>query len=187
MVYFKSALALSRQHCASPAARSPRPRRLMSCYALEQTMATMMTRNRLYASLKRQGVMLESGHGPVPCLVEAIAGEPVRGNWWSHPQSHRIFELTRSLRDSPDVLTCRLVNGKVTFVHRRVWPALVRLANRFPKQRLAAIQELHMRTGAHKVITTPFPKWVPNDVKTAAGRLSAEQALLNLGSWACLT
>jgi hypothetical protein len=144
----------------------------------------MMTRDQVLASLKHQGVMLESGQGPIPNVVETIAGEPVRGNWWSHPRSHRIFELTRSLRDSPDVLTCRLVNGKVTFVHRQVWPALVRLANRFPKQRLAAIRELHMRTGAHKVITTPFPKWVPNDVKTAASRLSAEQALLSLGSWA---
>jgi hypothetical protein len=149
-------------------------------------MAAMMTRHRVFASLKRQGVMLESGHGPVPNLVEAIAGEPVRGNWWSHPQSQRIFELTRSLRDSPDVLTCRLVNGKVTFVHRQVWPALVRLANRFPQARLAAIRERHMRTGVHKVITTPFPKWVPDDVKIAAGRLSAEQAVVSLGSWAHL-
>jgi hypothetical protein len=127
--------------------------------------------------------MLESGHGPVPNLVEFIAGEPVKGNWWSHPDAHRIFALTRSVRDSPDVLTCRVVNGKVTFVHRRVWPALVRLANLVPKDRLAAIQEVHTRTGAHRVITIPFPTWVPEDVKTAGRGLSAEQAVSSLGSW----
>lgn len=142
-----------------------------------------MTRNRVLASVKRQGVMLESGHGPVPTLVEFIAGEPVKGNWWSHPQSRRMFALTRLVRDSPDVLTCRLVNGKVTFVHRRLWPALVRLANLFPKDRLAAVQEVHTRTGAHSVITVPFPKWVPDDVKTAGRGLAAAQAVSSLGSW----
>jgi hypothetical protein len=109
-----------------------------------------MTRHRILASLKREGVMLESGHGPVPNLVELIAGEPVKGHWWSHPDSHRIFALTRFVRGSPDVLTCRMVSGKVTFVHRRLWPALVRLANLFPRDRLAAIQEVHTRTGAHR-------------------------------------
>jgi hypothetical protein len=146
--------------------------------------AASMTRNRVFASLKREGVMLESCHGPVPNLVECIAGEPVKGHWWSHPQSHRIFALTRSVRASPDVLTCRVINGKVTFVHRRIWPALVRLANLFPKDRLAAIQEVHTRTGTHRVITRPFPAWVPNDVKAAGRALSAEQAVSNLGSWA---
>jgi hypothetical protein len=146
--------------------------------------AASTMRNRVLAILKREGVMLESCQGPVPNLVELIAGERVKGNWWSHPLSHRIFELTRSLRDSPDVLTCRLVNGKVTFVHRRVWPALVRLANLFPQSQLAAIQEVHTRTGAHKVITIPFPAWVPNHVMTAGRRLSAEHAVSSLGIWA---
>ena len=143
-----------------------------------------MTRSRVLAVLKRQGLMLESGRGPVPTLVEFIAGEPVAGNWWSHKQSRSIFALTRSVRGSRDVLTCRLVDGKVTFVHRRLWPALVRLANLFPTDRLAAIQEVHTRTGAHRVTTTPFPKWVPDDVKTAGRGLAAAEALSSLGSWA---
>lgn len=143
-----------------------------------------MTRHRVLASVKRAGVMLESAHGPVPNLVEFIAGEPVAGNWWSHEQSRSIFALTRSVRDSPDVLTCRLVDGKVTFVHRRLWPALVRLVKLFPKGRLAAIQEVHTRSGAHRVVTIPFPKWVPDDVKTAGRDLDASEAISSLGSWA---
>jgi hypothetical protein len=143
-----------------------------------------MTRHQALAALKRQGVMLESSHGPVPNLVERIVGEPVRGSWWAHPRSHGIFALTRWVRNSPDVLTCRLVNGKVTFVHRRVWPALVRLANLFPKERLAAIHEVHTQTGAHRVATIPFPAWVPADVKTTARGMSEEQAIASLGTWA---
>jgi hypothetical protein len=143
--------------------------------------AASTLRTEVLAILKREGVMLESGQGPIPNLVEFIAGEPVKGNWWAHPQSHSIFALTRVVRDSPDVLTCRLVNGKVTFVHRRVWPALVRLANLFPQSRLAAIREVHTRTGAHKVITIPFPAWVPDHVMTAGRRLSTEHAVSTLG------
>ena len=143
--------------------------------------AASTMRNRVLAILKREGVMLESGQGPIPNLIEFIAGEPVKGNWWSHPQSHRIFALTRWVRDSADVLTCRLVDGKVTFVHRRVWPALVRLANLFPHSRLAAIREVHTRTGAHKVNTIPFPAWVPDPVMAAGRRLSAAHAASSLG------
>ena len=151
---------------------------------MKHTTAPSLTRSQVLTSMKHHGVMLESAHGPLPNLVELIAGEPVKGNWWSHPQSHKIFALTRAVRDSPDVLTCRVVNGKVTFLHRRVWPALVRLANLFPQDRLAAIREVHTRTGAHKVITIPFPKWVPNDVEDVGRGLTTEQALLSLGSWA---
>ena len=127
--------------------------------------------------------MLESAHGAQPNLVEFIAGERIAGNWWSHQQSRHIFALTRSVRESPDGLTCRLVDGKVTFVHRRLWPALVRVATLFPKDRLAAIQESHSRTGAHRVISVPFPQWVPNDVKAAGRRLAATAAVSSLGRW----
>jgi hypothetical protein len=173
-------------NCGPRAARAARPVLSAQMLALMTRIAAAAStmRNRVLAILKREGVMLESGQGPVPNLVEFIAGEPVKGNWWSHPQSHSIFALTRSVRDSPDVLTCRLVNGKVTFVHRRVWPALVCLANLFPHSRLAAIHEVHTRTGAHKVITIPFPAWVPNRVMTAGRRLSAEHAVSSLGIWA---
>jgi len=78
--------------------------------------------------VERHGIVLESAHGPVVTFADAAAGERIRGNWWSHPKSHQIFALTRLVRNSPDVLVCRLVDGKITYVHRRVWPALVRLA-----------------------------------------------------------
>ena len=137
------------------------------------------------AALAEHGMLLESARGPLPNVAELIAGEPIKGSWWGHPQGHAIFATLASLDDSPDVVRLRLVNGKVTLVHRRMWPALVRIADHFTPRQLAALHEEHTETGAHRVIEQPFPDWVPDDVVRAAGQLSVEQSLAQLP--ACLT
>jgi hypothetical protein len=86
--------------------------------------------------------------------------------------------------DSPDVICLRLVERKTTYVHRRLWPALVRLAAEFGKERLTAIRQEHTKTGAHRNVLTPFPKWVPAEIKAAAGKLSEADAREQLGPWA---
>lgn len=78
--------------------------------------------------------------------------------------------------ESANVLVCRLVEGKVTYVHRRLWAALVRLADRFDAARLGAIQEVHTRSGHHEVRTTAYPDWVTLDVRRAADELTEEEA-----------
>jgi hypothetical protein len=113
-------------------------------------------------------------------VAEIVAGERIRGSWWSHPASHAIFDALSSLADSPDVVRLRLVNGKVTLVHRRLWPALARVADRFPAERVAAIHEEHTSSGAHRVREQPFPDWVPSDVLDAAQELSVDDALAGL-------
>jgi hypothetical protein len=132
------------------------------------------------AFVKRHGVVLQAARGIVPSLAEAIAGAPIRGSWWAHPSGHDIFRVADAVSDSDDVLVCKLVDGKVTYVHRRVWPALVKLAARFDKQRLAKIWNEHTQTGAHRSRAIAFPKWVPDDVKREAAALSiaAAEALL---------
>jgi hypothetical protein len=62
-----------------------------------------------------------------------------------HPAGHEIFAALNDLADSPDVVRTRLVNGRVTLIHRRVWPALVRVADRFPHRGLAGLREEHQR------------------------------------------
>jgi hypothetical protein len=136
------------------------------------------------AALIEHGMLLESARGPLPNVAEMIAGAPIRGSWWGHPSSHAIFDALNSLADSPDVVRMRLVNGKVTLVHRRLWPALVRIAHRFPDKNLAAIHEEHTASGAHRVHEQPFPDWVPNDVVQAAENLSVDDAFAELP--ACL-
>ena len=132
----------------------------------------------------RHGVVLASGKGPVPSLAEAVAGEPIRGSWWSHPKGSEIFLALGAVGDSPDVLCFRLVEGKITFVHKRLWPALVRLAAELGRDRLTAIKQEHTKTGAHRNVLTPFPKWVPAEIKAAAGKLSEADAREQLGPWA---
>ena len=63
----------------------------------------------------------------MPDLVEAIAGERVRGSWWSHPSGKAIFAVANRLEDAADVVTAKVIGGKVTFVHARLWPALLRV------------------------------------------------------------
>jgi hypothetical protein len=144
-----------------------------------------VTPRQAIAFVRKHGVVLEAAAGPVPSFAEAVVGAPVRGNWWAHPRSHEIFELTRAVRDCEDVLVCRLVAGKISYVHRRLWPALIRAAARFPRKRLAQVHELHGASGRHVTEEVDFPKWVPDDVSADAARLSEEEAALLLGSW-CL-
>src|SRR2546430_15548403 len=91
-----------------------------------------MTSRQALAFIRQHGVVLEAAYGPVPSLAEAIAGERVQGSWWSHRKGHEIFTVTRAVRDSDEVLVCRLIENKVTFVHRRVWPPPVRAAGARP-------------------------------------------------------
>jgi hypothetical protein len=114
-------------------------------------------------------------------LVEAVAGGAIRGNWWSDPRSKEIFRVTRAVRSSKHILVCRLVAGKITFVHRRLWPALVCVATRFPPGHLARLAEEHTKSGRHVVKTDPFPDWVPALVMAQAHKLTEKSAtnLLN--------
>jgi hypothetical protein len=129
------------------------------------------------------GVVLASAKGPVPNLAEAIAGESIRGSWWAHPKGTDIFNALSLVGDSPDVLTFRLVEGKITFVHRRLWPALIRLAGELKKEQLTAVRQEHTQTGAHRNVLTPFARWASADLKTSAKRMSETEARAQLGEW----
>lgn len=141
-----------------------------------------MTSRQALAFIRKHGIVLESARGPVPSLAEVIAREPVRGSWWSHPQSNEIFAVTRTVRDSDDVLVCRLNKGRITFVHRRLWPALVRAAGRLPTVRLSQVREVHTSSGRHVTKEVPFPDWVPSSVSAAARTLPEEAALAAFAS-----
>ncbi|MBA2705355.1 MAG: hypothetical protein H0U60_16065 [Blastocatellia bacterium] len=142
-----------------------------------------MTSRQALAFIRKHGVVLEAAQGPAPSLAEVIAGEPIRGSWWSHPKSREIFAVTRAIRDRDDVLVCRLIKGQVTFVHRRLWPALVRLAGQLPSDRLSRVREVHTSSGRHVIKEVPFPDWVPSSVRAAARSLSEDAALAELVAW----
>ena len=128
------------------------------------------------AFIEQHGIVLVAGKGPVPRLVEVILGEPIKGSWWAHPASHGIFAVLQAVEDSEDLLVCRLIDGKVTLVHRRLWPALARLERSFTRQQLAQIHQEHTASGKHMNRVIAFPAWVPESVLAASRRMSAEEA-----------
>ena len=145
-----------------------------------------MTADEAMAIVREHGVVLASAKGPAPRLAELIAGESIKGSWWAHPKGHKIFAIFQQIDKSPDILVCRLVNGKVTFVHRRLWPALVRVAHRFQANQLAQVHQEHTPSGHHVSHELPFPEWVPPEVFAEAQRLGEQQACSALGPWVTL-
>jgi len=133
----------------------------------------------------KHGLVLASARGPVPSVAEAIAGEPIVGSWWSHPKAHAIFDALCAIDDDGDIKSFKLVDKKITLVHRRLWPALAKLAQEgvLPADRVAAIHQEHMPSGEHRNFTVPFPEWVPASELAAAAGLSVADARAQLGSW----
>lgn len=57
-----------------------------------------------------------------------VAGKPIRASWWGHAKASDIFWACEWLEARGDVLAVRLISGKVTYVHRRLWPAVLAVA-----------------------------------------------------------
>ena len=85
-----------------------------------------MTANHL-SDLQSRGLLLVSD-AQVPSLASLVAGSPVHGSWWAHPDSRKIFRALSELTEHPDVLVVKLIEGKNTLAHRRVWPEIVAIA-----------------------------------------------------------
>jgi len=130
--------------------------------------------------IERHGIVLEAGRGPVPALATEVLGKDSTGSWWAHPRAREFFRLTREIRDEPRILVCKLLAGRITYVHRRLWPALVRLSRDIGAARLTAVREVHTAEGRHAMQLTRFPEWVPGDVRRSARLLDREDALAML-------
>jgi hypothetical protein len=63
-----------------------------------------------------------------PNVTALLAGEAVRGSWWTHPKAHEMYRVSSELRRHPDVLSIKLVSGKITFIHRPLWIAVYAVA-----------------------------------------------------------
>lgn len=150
--------------------------------APRKTSASKTSPSKWVAFVKKHGVVLASAKGPVPSIAEAVAGEPIVGSWWAHPKGKAIFAALSAIDDSTDVRCFKLVDGKVTFVHRKTWPALVRLGTDgvIAAEQLAAVQQEHMPSGEHRNVTTPFPDWVDDDTQAKADALTVDKARAQL-------
>jgi len=79
-------------------------------------------RRRLEALLDAHGSLLLHD-AKFPSATACIAGEVISGSWWGHPKGKLIFETLTRIED--DVAWAKLIFGKQTLVHRRLWPALI--------------------------------------------------------------
>lgn len=76
--------------------------------------------HNVFAQLESDGFLLLSD-AKLPNVSRMIAGESLRGSWWSNDNAHTIFAVGEMLEDHPDVMIMKLISGKVTFVHRELW------------------------------------------------------------------
>jgi hypothetical protein len=125
--------------------------------------------------------MLEAARGPLPTLTEAIAGEPIRGSWWGHPKGKLIFAVLSELHESAEVAACKLVQGKMTLIHRRLWPALLAVAGTKRFRGLDRVRQEHQPSGEHRNVVEPWPQWVPAKTRDEAKRLALADAAAELG------
>jgi len=82
-----------------------------------------LSERSLAVALEQYGLLLLQDK-VLPSIVGMITGERLAGSWWSHPRSQEIFRRLEELEAAGDVVSTKLIGGKVTFVHRRLWPAL---------------------------------------------------------------
>jgi hypothetical protein len=167
----KAAKKVAKPKPAKPAAKKKRTPRRAAASSLKWV-----------KFVEKHGIVLASAKGPVPNVAEAVAGEPIVGSWWAHAKGKAIFAALSEIDDSTDVRCFKLVDGKVTFVHRKLWPALVRLGNDgvLAAEQLSAVQQEHMPTGEHRNIVTPFPAWVDETTAAAADKLASDKARAQL-------
>ena len=82
---------------------------------------------KILDALANAGLLLNQDKR-LPNVVTLLTGETVSKSWWSHLQGRLIFAVMSDLSEHPDVLFSKLLNGKVTLIHRRLWPAFLSVA-----------------------------------------------------------
>lgn len=159
------------------------------------TLAATVSCELVRSTLARIGLLLLQ-HKELPNVVTLITGEHLSTSWWSHKQSQEIFACLESLDDV--ALATRLIGGRVTFVDRKLWPALVAAGTsmRVPKalskkekqERLLVVaHEVHTPSGKHELQIEPWKDWAeragvkPLD-SAAKARAVLEEAALELGA-----
>ena len=136
-----------------------------------------MTPAAARAALERHGLLLLQD-ARLPSLATLVAGAPVKGSWWGHPAGRDIFHIASALDDDGDVTTAKLLGGKVTFVHRKLFAALAAVG--------AERRQVHTDSGAHATELTTWARFraatSTRTVTAARGRTELEEAAAALGA-----
>jgi hypothetical protein len=115
---------------------------------------------RVMSELERLGFLLLQD-AKLPNLAALVAGAPISGSWWGHPAGHAIFGVAGEIDAHPDVMVTKLCAGKVTFVHRRFFGALIAIGRAREPWQLrglsSAARRLLERVDREKVATAKGP------------------------------
>ena len=123
--------------------------------------------------LRSTGVLLVAD-AALPSVAGLVAEAPLGGSWWAHPQAHVIYRVAQRLAAHRDVLTAKLLSGKVTFVHRKLWPALFAVATSREPWQLRGLSPL-----AHQLLSLVRKKSRLRIDQLAAFRETSAKALGN--------
>lgn len=94
--------------------------------------------------LRKRGVLLETDRA-FPSLAAIMAGGPLRGPWEAHPLRNEIYMMSQRLAHHEEVLFLKLLSGKFTYVHRRLWPTLIAVATSRERWQLDSLTPLAKR------------------------------------------
>ena len=137
-------------------------------------------------NLQANGFLLESDP-KLPSVCSLITGAPLRGSWWSDPHAQTIFQVNELLEDHEDVLITKLVSGKVTFVHRKIWAEVVTIGRSRETWQLKNLQApvlaLLKQIESANSITSADIEW-PREIKMKLGDAARvlEKRLLIVGT-----
>jgi hypothetical protein len=83
----------------------------------------------LERELSRLGLLLQHD-ARLPSATSLLAEQPIAGSWWGHPQGKRIYAGLVEFERGAGKLAAKLINRKITYVDRGLWPAFLCLAHR---------------------------------------------------------
>ncbi|MER9056730.1 hypothetical protein [Mesorhizobium sp. M0910] len=78
--------------------------------------------------LESQGLIPLSPAEGLVSLVDLILGPGVTGNWWSHHRANDAYNAYSALANDPDVIVIKLIDYKVTLIHRSLWACVFKIA-----------------------------------------------------------
>jgi hypothetical protein len=105
----------------------PETRELLRTAPAYSLVVPKSSRARLAAvetELDRVGLLLQHD-AELPSVTALLAGAPIAGSWWGHPLGKQLYEWLSEFERGAGAVSLKLVNGKVTYVAARLWPALV--------------------------------------------------------------
>jgi hypothetical protein len=82
---------------------------------------------RIEKEFARLGLLLQHD-SELPSFTTLVAGAPISGSWWGHRLGHEIFRLLGEFQEGLGALSAKIVNGKITYVHPRLWRPFLELA-----------------------------------------------------------